>query len=910
MVKKSFSDADSVQRGPDVRKFAATLRALGRRPIAMTIASLLGISLVFWLIQENANVESPHASVDDLIRELKDKDIRTRYRAAGGLRSLGLKAEPAIPALIESMEREALSDNDAVFHEAKRTLTSLGLPAVHAMMKDCRAHPNQMVRVILIQALGDMGLEAQPAIPVLQAALADEEVGLYAAYALWQIDPQCKLILPAFATEVPLPIPTLIGGLRHKNDEVSQRAASLIEAIGPDAREAVPALVEALDRERVGPAVLRALNRMPRSNEAMAAVPSLARALRDEHEHLGYNREAIEVLAQLRSEDPLAVSGLAGALKDSDIEVRRLAAGALADLGQAGLPALPALLDLVHHPDDRDLWCTAINSPKELIKNYPWPARTSSYLAAAYALGRIPSGRERVLPILLRQLKGSPPASPMFSLALAPPSSQLRSEAASAIGLLGAAAAKEGIPALAGALNDKSEEVRQTAVWALGELGPAGVPGLLSVLKNVDPEIRLQPAEVLGTMGPTAAEAVPALTDALKEDFPLHGQALLALARIEAASPDSRDRLLQLLKDPRYPSSARARAAEIWRQRSLPVDPILPLCDAILAEKDPAVCHGIILIIDRANPPSKAAVPFLCRAAKSSNRYVSIPAIEALGRLRGLAADAVDTLRGALSDPVEYTRCCAAHALGQIGPEARAALPELAELLDEDPSPTARTVSMRAISAFGSDGAAALPALCSLVLEGRNDTEALAALSRFNRSPAFVLPAPLLGWEDYPWNKENPDERRGTISEHAIRVLATMGPAAKDAAIPVLLLALRDERLTVRLAAAHALQKIDPEAAAAEHMSAQELDAAWESLGETDLTPAYQGAWALIADPAIAIPYLRDQLAKAPPARALKHDRTPADLRVQRATAILERIGTPEARQVLQNLKGGSRPTR
>ena len=96
------------------------------------------------------------------------------------------------------------------------------------------------------------------------------------------------------------------------------------------------------------------------------------------------------------------------------------------------------------------------------------------------------------------------------------PSPEVRRNAVPALVHFGPAA----VPALASALKDLHAQVRELAVWGLGQIGPAAkdaVPALGQALGDVSVQVRQTAAWALGMVGPAAKDAVPELTRALKD---------------------------------------------------------------------------------------------------------------------------------------------------------------------------------------------------------------------------------------------------------------------------------------------------------------------------------------------------------------------------------------------------------
>ena len=159
--------------------------------------------------------------VDTLITQLKDKDPENRRAAAHALADAGADAKPAVPALTKALKDDdtfvrrfsaqalgnigpdakdaapmlssILKDNKdrkEVQEAAADALGKIGGASIDALMAVTKdGQRDAEVRQKAIAALGSMGANAKSAVPVLIAALKDNDVRTDAAVALGDIGP-------------------------------------------------------------------------------------------------------------------------------------------------------------------------------------------------------------------------------------------------------------------------------------------------------------------------------------------------------------------------------------------------------------------------------------------------------------------------------------------------------------------------------------------------------------------------------------------------------------------------------------------------------------------------------------------------------------------------------------------------
>jgi HEAT repeat protein len=222
------------------------------------------------------------------------------------------------------------------------------------------------------------------------------------------------------------------------------------------------------------------------------------------------------------------------------------------------------------------------------------------------------------------------------------------------------------------------------ALFRLGSAAEAAIPALVQVLRDEEPA-RIKAAEVLGHLGPAAKAAVPALRELLKAVDPeARIQAALALWRIERRTEDTIPVLVDALHNPTASrlgstSSSPSRFGTSTR----PI--VIPLCQQAADA------------LGQMGPAARAAVPALTEALKDAHVAAYRPAFAlALAKIDPAAAKAavpaliqvLDRKGHAVYLPEAIAgtaRKDAATALGQMGADAREAVPALREaIMDPD----------------------------------------------------------------------------------------------------------------------------------------------------------------------------------------------------------------------------------
>jgi len=424
------------------------------------------------------------------------------------------------------------------------------------------------------------------------------------------------------ATQTPTPTPT-----PHPAPNLSgrRRANTLIDV---DARAALAAIVnesvsaDARVHVSIDPDAITAL-----ADHALRRVTTaIAQATRDKH-----------------SSNPAAIRGLIEALSDSDVEVRRSAAHALASTEDSA--AVGALMEALRRDSDAEVRKTCAWALGQLEDSRAVAALVEALKTdkdeevrhqAAWALGQIES----------------PAAIDGLGAALNDASQEVRKTAVWALGQIEDARA---VPALLPFLKDTNVEIRKTAVWALGQIeSSSAVTGLTGLAKDPSAEVRQQVAWALGQI--QNASAVDALATMLKdEDSEVRGTAAWALGQIE----DNRSvaALAAALKD----ANAEVRSKAAWALGQIGGHQAPQALIDATKDQNHEVRKNVAWALGQIE--DAAAVPALILLLKDSDDEVKKNAMWALGQIDDTTAlDAMVTL---LKDPDPQVRRAAAQALGR-----------------------------------------------------------------------------------------------------------------------------------------------------------------------------------------------------------------------------------------------------
>jgi serine/threonine protein kinase len=203
-----------------------------------------------------------------------------------------------------------------------------------------------------------------------------------------------------------------------------------------------------------------------------------------------------------------------------------------------------------------------------------------------------------------------------------------------------------------------------------------------------------------------------------------------------------------------------------------------------------------------AAPPAAPAVPSAVLehmdGLNSADTNARWRAAEALGNMGGEARPAVPAITALLRDRNEVVRWRAAEALGKVGPEAREAVPALVAALSGPPG-LLTTEAAKALGRIGPAGAEAVPALARALgnTEVFTRREAAKALVRMGAHGEPAVDSLISALKD----------KDKVVRAEAARALGRVGPGARRA-VPSLTAAAKDKDDLVQLAASQALALI------------------------------------------------------------------------------------------------------
>jgi len=531
--------------------------------------------------------------------------------------------------------------------------------------------------------------------------------------------------------------------------------------------------------------------------DAAPAVPELIDLLDDADVNIRYR--AARALGSIGPDAKAAIEPLTARLQDEDAMVRAQSAFALGLIGEAAKGKAPQLV-------------AAVGDDEALVRR-----------AALRALLRIRPDRDVTRPLFMKLLKESDQATV---------SAVLHSMAE-----MGA----DAVPALADAM--QHPEARYWATLVVQEIGPPAKSLVPQLNEFVDaegePELRMHAIMALGAIGEPAKEAAPKIIEQLKNDkynaakyaaayaLPRLGakEAKDALqAAVDANKGEDGDLFLRLV-------AARALVKLFPDDEAIQTQSVEAIIEGLQSE-DPNVRRAAVQALAESKAPSEEVAPRLVAAIEQADPELIR---DVIGALSAMGANAVPRVKRGLDNP--KLRGYAAVILGNIGPEAKEAVPELIEALNVEDDPEFRREVLFTLGRIGRPAAPAVEKIIEILVNNPSDRMIAAACYALrNIGPAATEAGPALvgvynegteyqkmlaiwallevrpGYESVekravPLSIKGLSYERPEVRAEAARALGELGPKAADA-LPELEKLLDDEDEIVRSAAKTAIQQI------------------------------------------------------------------------------------------------------
>ena len=675
--------------GPDAQPaLGLILKALAHRSRSVSSAAERALQKV------GVDVAGGKALLKSMMGERGPCDRLRLYKQFGdALLALG----PQTKELMDELRAGLRSTNDSVTAACLRVLTPLGRDALPAL-PDLTALVRRKYRFrstgdVMRDAITFMGSLGPEAIPVLIEALGRSSLERAAHGALVQIG---KPAVPALAQRI-----------ESDKEGVGDKAILIVMAIGPDARQAIPALIKAFDDVPRNGNLYHAIGRIGIDADQAKLVATFmvkTDGLRNSNTTYGVAKTCGKVISQLGPKAIAVVGEMRKGLKHPDYSIIVACTKVLKGLGPAAKEAAGDLGELATRES---------TSPQE-VHEAALEALKAMGPAAAEAM---PSMIAALSELGLKDLAGDvlvqigPRAIPALRKALA--SQHHSGAAARALGRMGKVA-KPAVPDLLKAVRQDDWALTEVAARALGLIGddrPAVVAALRSALMHETAEVAKAAAFGLGDLGAKARPAIPRLKQMVKkhERYSRDAAHAAAAALVKLGQKElGMTFLRRQLNLPDSQGNAEEAAKALAYLGPLAVDAVDDLVRA-LAVRGTFEQREIIRALRAIGPAAKPAVPAL-RNLPHDQDFVAEAIAEALAKILPEAPESVDKLVALLKGPDADMRRYAASTIGKRKAEQVAqALPALYKgLTDSDVK--VRTECLQALIRIDPEAEKKLPA--------------------------------------------------------------------------------------------------------------------------------------------------------------------------------------------------------
>lgn len=515
------------------------------------------------------------------------------------------------------------------------------------------------------RALGLIGEESISAVPALVKLLGDADpiVVTQAAAAIGMVkaDDGRTTTPPQDAAIYDSAVESLMKTCVHADPRARRAAMRALERLVPDDTTLAPLFCKQL-ADTDPSAVLPALHTLADLDER--AVPFLLEALKEPKSRYW----ATVAIAEIGPEAAAAVEPLTKLAAEGELDERMQAALALAAIGEPAAAAAPALVQGLESNENLLRFAAAFALGK--IKAASADAALAKaagdpdeFLASIAAWGRAqihPQDAALVADAVQKARKGLDSDRPNVRKASVSALSDLAE-------FIDEPARKELAVEFVSLLNDADPVVGTSAGAALVRLKERGVDELKKALAN--PATRLKALEIAAALGPACKAAEPEVEALLTaDDVLVQGEAAVALASLGADAAAAVPDLVNLLGDDR-PADLR---------------------------------YAVAYALGRIGAAAKPAVPRLLELSKSADELMATVATWAVLKIepedKTRLESAIPLLRKALRGEADLARLEAAVSLGDIGPQAKSAIPILELVAEDDASRDVRAAAAEALT--------------------------------------------------------------------------------------------------------------------------------------------------------------------------------------------------------------------
>jgi HEAT repeat protein len=378
--------------------------------------------------------------------------------------------------------------------------------------------------------------------------------------------------------------------------------------------------------------------------------------------------------------DTASLPKLLADLDSKDAQVRIKAALALGEMGPDAQRAIPSLFKALKDRDEN-----VARQALQALRAIGTPTRDDVEMLMGGLRDDSPRVRGYSLEALSKLGPEARPAVPKLAelLKAKETDAEMRQQAARCLGLIGPAAATQGVPVLSEALKDPEAALREVAAESLGKFGVqarSAVPSLLALVEDKETTVRRAALSALAQIGPEAKDALPKLKSAFKDiDVEIRRGALAVLGRLGADAVKDKEALAALkagLDDRALSNNALAALARIGPPAKELAKGLGGLVRDETTRLDAVAALGSVLgkakLVGVEAKSFKPVLDELINLFELRDENLHTKAIEALGKIGYAAVTPLfQALQKAVVNDLPNTRLGIARALAAIGPAAK-----------------------------------------------------------------------------------------------------------------------------------------------------------------------------------------------------------------------------------------------